>query len=376
MKKTFAIVLALAATAGTALAQFTVTTGATPNYNTNGLFNSTANGLLGYTYSGPSFPIASYTISGRLTRAGTSTTQPAESRIGLDTPGGVQSTVDSALFSGTYPVSGVVQGTNLFRRAVGGLGTQAGNSNTMGIIAAPAMMTAGSGNIRFFETVDDGGEAQIDARWSQLSITVNAVTAPTGTNVINLGTIGFNGAQVTGTTSGASPVLWYRFVIPDNAKASNNRWLDLTTRANGTALDTSLALFRASDGALLSVDDEDGTGSFSQLSYGSSSITPFTGASAANRGSGAIYTGSASATGGHGRDNALDAGEYYLAVGHYTSAFNAAGTALTAREGFGLGSPTAFGAFTLNLTTNIPAPGALALVGLGGLVAGRRNRRA
>lgn len=374
MLKTSAFVLALAAFAGTALAQFTVTTGTSPTYATNGLYNSAANGTLGYTYSGPAFPIASYTISGRLTRGGTSTTQPSESRIGLDIPGGAQSTVDSALFSGAYPVSGVVQGSGLFRRAVGGLSSQVGNSNTMGIISAPAMMQPGSGNFRFFETVDDGGEAQIDARWTQLSLAVNRVVAPTGANVTNLGTIGFNGAQVLGTTSAASPVQWYRFVIPNNATFNSGRWFDMTTRANGAALDTSLALFRGSDGALLSADDEDGTGSFSQLSYGSPSITPFTGASASNRGSGAIYTGSASAVGGHGRDNALEAGEYYLAVGQYTSAFNAAGTALVAREGFGINNPTAFGGFTLNLTTNIPTPGALALVGMGGLFAARRRR--
>jgi hypothetical protein len=249
-----------------------------------------------------------------------------------------------------------------------------GNGNTMQILSSPAMMQPGTGAFRFFETVDDGGEVQIDARWNLLNLTVNPVVAPSGTNVTNLGTIGLNGAQITGTTNALNPVQWYRFVLPNNATFNSGRWFDITTRANGAAFDTSVALFRGSDGALLSIDDEDGTGSFSQLSFGSPSITPFTGASAGNRGSGAIYTGSASAVGGHGRDSALDAGEYYVAVGHYTSAFNAAGTAVTASEGFGTSAPTAFGSFTLNLTTNIPAPGALALVGMGGLVAARRRR--
>ena len=374
MKKTSAIVFALAAFAGTAMAQFNVTTGTSPTYASNGLFNSAANGSLSFTYSGPAFPIASYTINGRLTRAGTSTTQPTEARIGLDIPGGGQSQASGQLFSGSWPLSGVVQGSNLNRRAIGGTGSQVGNGNTMQILSSPAMMQPGTGAFRFFETVDDGGEVQIDARWNLLNLTVNPVVAPSGTNVTNLGTIGLNGAQITGTTNALNPVQWYRFVLPNNATFNSGRWFDITTRANGAAFDTSVALFRGSDGALLSIDDEDGTGSFSQLSFGSPSITPFTGASAGNRGSGAIYTGSASAVGGHGRDSALDAGEYYVAVGHYTSAFNAAGTAVTASEGFGTSAPTAFGSFTLNLTTNIPAPGALALVGMGGLVAARRRR--
>jgi hypothetical protein len=374
MMKASVLALALAASAGSALAQFTITTGVSPTYASNGLFNSTANGLLPYTYSGSAFPISSYSISGRLTRAGTSSSLPAESRIGVDIPGGAKSTVNSALFSGTFPTSGVVLGNNITRRATGGLSQQAGTGNQMQILSAPAVFQPGSGNFRFFETVDDGGEAQIDARWSNLSITVNRVVAPTA-NVTDLGTIGFDGAQVVGTTSAAAPVQWYRFVVPANATVNSGRWFDITTRASGAAFDTSLALFRGSDGALLSADDEDGTGSFSQLSYGSTSVTPFTGASAGNRGSGAIYAGSTSAGGNHGRDFALDAGEYYLAVGFYTSAFNGAGDAIVASEGFGINTNLGtFGNYTLNLTTNIPTPGALALVGLGGLVAARRRR--
>lgn len=374
MTKISVFALALAATAGSALAQFTVTTGATPTIVSNGLYNSAANGLLPFNYTGSAFPISSYTISGRLSRAGTSASLPAESRVGMDIPGGAQSRIDSALFSGTFPVSGSVLGTNITRRAIGSTSSQAGSGNVMRITSAPAVMQPGAGNFRFFETVDDGGEVQFDARWSNLSITVNAVVAPTA-NVTNLGTLGFDGVQLTGTTSAAAPVQWYRFVVPNNASFDSGRWLDITTRASGAAFDTSLALFRAGDGALLSVDDEDGTGSFSQLSFGSPSITPFTGASAGNRGSGAIYSGSSSATASqHGRDFALDAGEYYLAVGFYTSAFNAAGDTVTAGEGFRVNTPATFGSYTLNLTTNIPSPGALALVGLGGLVAGRRRR--
>lgn len=65
------------------------------------------------------------------------------------------------------------------------------------------------------------------------------------------------------------------------------------------------------------------------------------------------------------------------ATGSSVGAFTFTGDLFTAqefRDGFGIRANLNVGSFTLNAVTAIPAPGAAALLGIGGLMAGRRRR--
>lgn len=359
----FSSCLALAALAASTpvFGQVTITSGSTPTYNSNGLFDTAANGRLTFDYSGPAFPIGSIRVTGRLTKAANSDTLMEQTRIGLDTPLGARLSMNTPLLTGAWPVGGVIQPTAVTRKLSGGTTSQAASATQLGIIAAPAVLSPGQGALRFYETVNDGGDLAVDARWTNLNITINPVVRPT-LNVTDLGDLSSPSTDITTTTDASAPVQWFRFRISSDAAAANARFIDFTTRQSGAEVDTALALFRASDGALLSVDDEGGAGSYSQLSFGQSSPT---------RTTGAAYAGS---VGGDGRNGALPAGEYFLAASHYTAFLNTAGTALVAGAGFEVASPTAFGGFILNVSTNVPAPSSVALIGVAAVVARRRRR--
>lgn len=189
-----------------------------------------------------------------------------------------------------------------------------------GLSGAPFNPLGQTWNLEFFESFNDGAGA--DARWDDISITFNAFVPPTPPSCINLGT--WNATQIDTDGSFAAP---------------------------GDRTDTELGLYDAS-GALLATNDDIASSNFNSILSGLSLTN------------GAVY---------------------YLAVGGFNTVFNPAGWSVNA------GSET--GNYTVNINGvagvatgtlasgavnwycfTAPAPSALALLGLGGVVAGRRRR--
>lgn len=89
-----------------------------------------------------------------------------------------------------------------------------------------------------------------------------------------------------------------------------------------------------------------------------------------------IVIGNSTAAGGDGYSGwgtptlaALGAGIYYVGVGPYNCTWNATGwSATVAPAGTVVGDPG------IQIFSNIPSPGALALMGIAGLIGGRRRR--
>ncbi len=189
-----------------------------------------------------------------------------------------------------------------------------------GLSGVPFNPSGQTWNLEFFESFNDGAGA--DARWDDISITFNAFVPPTPPSCINLGT--WNATQID--TNGSFD-------------------------GNGVRTDTELGLYN-SNGFLVANNDDISSSNFNSILSGLS---------------------------------LADGATYYLAVGGFNTAF--------AGSGFGVTAGTATGAFNLNINGvagvasgalaagavnwycfTAPAPSALALLGLGGVVAGRRRR--
>lgn len=345
----------LAALAGVALAsvasaQLTIT--AAGPVNSNGTAATPAPGTtIDFTNDGAPFVAGTVTINGTATSVDAATffnelrvrvTSGGLSANGASGPG------DTDEYT-TLPL-------NNWTTALGGSPVIA-SPTVMGVAARPFTLAAGPGQIRFFESFDDGGLPSIDSVLTDLSITFNASVLSIPTNTINLGALGAGATSITGATSETSPVQFYRFSLGGAASQALGTFLDIDTELNTGAspiIDTGISIWRLADGALIRGDDDDGSGNQAQLTYGSTTIR--------------TYPGVSGAFAYNGRDGLFEAGEYLIGVGHFNAAFN--GTSI----GFGTGSTTTFGSFALNFNTNIPAPGAAALFGLGGLLAARRRR--
>ncbi|MCB9840226.1 MAG: PEP-CTERM sorting domain-containing protein [Phycisphaeraceae bacterium] len=158
----------------------------------------------------------------------------------------------------------------------------------------------------------------------------------------------------------ANGILWYCFSLAGGTSASGAFFdIDLHATTATGAPDTEIGLYD-SLGNLIANDDDDGHSLRSALSFGNTTPrvqTPdpfgFTNGVAAN-----------------GRDGNLNGGEtYYLAVGLFNTTFGATGWGVTSTA---TGFPEAA---QVNFRTDVvPAPASLALIGLGGLVGGRRRR--
>jgi hypothetical protein len=206
-------------------------------------------------------------------------------------------------------------------------------------------LAAGDVNFQWYESFDDGAGA--DATW-------DTVTYDFGSNAVFNGNFALGSLPNTATpvTHAGSHVAggldFFTFSIAD-AVAHGGGYLNIATSAGatGSMSDTELALYD-SLGNLVWTDDDSGPGFFSEMSFGSSD--PLAAPD--------LVAGSSGAN--------LAAGSYTLVTGGYDTVF-AATLAGTHTPGTNAGN------YNLALTY-VPAPGALALLGLGGLVATRRRR--
>jgi hypothetical protein len=165
-----------------------------------------------------------------------------------------------------------------------------------------------------------------------LNITINNYAIPPAPTATDLGTMSPNDVRnLAGETLAAGEIKWYRVAIPAISNAAAT-YFDGDTE--GSALlptnDTRFAVYN-SIGRVVTADSDDGSGSLSQFSYG------FTTPARPAVGNSLTY---------NGRDGALAAGTYYIAVGGGATAavvfnpgFNATSTAANA------------GTFNLNLAT-------------------------
>lgn len=141
----------------------------------------------------------------------------------------------------------------------------------------------------------------------------------------------FSSAQLLTRDVGltTTQIRWYKVTLP-SLPAAGGGYLDIWTAASIPVLgnnDTGIGLYR-STGALVTSDDDDSTGFYSALSYGSNIATP-----------------RPAQTGGvafNGRDGALIPGEYYLALGVYNVTF-----------GSGTFNVTSAGTFSGNALLNL-----------------------
>jgi MYXO-CTERM domain-containing protein len=181
--------------------------------------------------------------------------------------------------------------------------------------------------------------------------TAGSIAAAQPTTVFDFGPV-FGSASFT-TTIAPNEVQWFSFSL-----ASGASYLDLTTSLGQTGIDTEIGIYD-SLGNRVGNDDDDGVGLASTLSFGAGS---------------GLMLGDAFNLGGdgiaNGEDGVLPAtGIYYVAIGEFNVDFAATGFGVTS-TGVDTG-----GTITLTILTDaVPAPGAVAMLGLGGLVATRRRR--
>lgn len=163
--------------------------------------------------------------------------------------------------------------------------------------AIPAHQSGGTWTFRFLESYDDPG---IDARWNFARFMLNDGVAPAATN---LGVLTDNPVQIQASIA-VGQVLWYRILLTDDIAAPAT-YLDIDTEGSVTTTtnDTEVALYDA-EGRLVGMDDDDGSGRASQLTFGATGRSPV--------GDGASY---------NGRDGSLKAGVYYVAVGVFNTQF-------------------------------------------------------
>ncbi|MFG0327175.1 MAG: PEP-CTERM sorting domain-containing protein [Phycisphaerales bacterium JB037] len=151
-------------------------------------------------------------------------------------------------------------------------------------------------------------------------------------------------------------VRWFRFEVGQGATLGSGLYLDATTSSTATSIDTEIGLYDAL-GNRVANDDDNGIGLSSTLSFGDGS---------------GMMLGDSFNLGGDGLANGengdLPAGVYYLAVGEFNVDFND-----TNWDVVSTGTDTG-GSIEVSIFTNTPAPGSLALLGLGGLAATRRRR--
>jgi len=274
----FARLLALFIAIGLLAANAAATVRETVIYSiipSNGLQNSAANSIRTFNAAG-GYPLGRIKFAVNLTAVNPNSFG-ADARIQLTSPNG------TTLLLQPFPRSGT---------AFGFLSTD--------FVLSFATQTdaAGHWTFRFFESVDNGGTAQVDATWD---LTVEFTDEPPLPPAhMDLGIVVAPGVSIPQMPVGSTGYQMYKLTLNRAVDGALSRYLDIAA-GTGEAFssDTELALFDA-NGNLLVTDDDTGTGFAAQLSFGAGTRPPY--------GDGQPLDG---------RNGSLTAGTYYLAVGTY-----------------------------------------------------------
>lgn len=274
--------------------------------DSNGPLNSVSNSVRTAVVTG-GYPLGRMTFSGSLTSLHV-LTQLIDSRVEITAPNGARMTFQPFASGGTF----------------------ATQSFNVPLFMSGVVDPAGTWTFRFYELIDNGGTAQIDARWNlSIAYSDDPPTAPSSTS---FGTITAAGTTRTLSLS-ASTVTWARFSIGCSSFVPLNTYLDLDSQ--GTTLtgtlspnDLQIAIYNSS-GVLVASDDDSGPGFTPQLSFGVGTRAPIE--------DGDVFAGQ------HGP---LSSGLYYLAMGAYPMTIQPASWGATANS-------TATGSITLHIRTNI-----------------------
>lgn len=319
MKK-FAILLAAGvamSAASTAMAGFSTGVQAGP-LNSNGPAGDALNGVYTFNYAGPAFLPGSFRFSGDLTSGGIGS-WATEARWRVTAPSGEIFTMSAGL---PGSVTGSFTSTNFSNVTVNTAGALSGVANSVGTWTFNA-----------FESFNDGG-ASVDATWSNFSFDFDDFVPPTPPTAFNLGNLAPGGMVMGQNAYVANTVQWYKVTL--GAAIPAGELFRVHTAGNtlvGNSFgdgDTEIALFDSLGNVIASNDDQGG--------FRWSKID--------------ITTGMA-------------AGDYYIAAAAYDLSFGTGWTASASDAGTVTGD--------MKITV-IPAPGSLALLGLGGLIGLRRRR--
>jgi hypothetical protein len=386
--------LALAAVAGTAVAQqsFNVPSGAqSTTWQSFNLGTASA--------AASSYLVITDWVGGG---AGLSTTQwSSEARSSLSSTGATGSSITP-----TYGAGNVVYRSNTGTVATGAQDND--GDRTIWWTGPLTNNVAAGGNVFFNRRQTFSGT---NANWTNTTVVLNPVNSTTSsfagpaapTSFVDFGnvnpitgTIGSNSLQQTAAnnvTSSSSQVNWFRFNLTSAIGAGSGLDLFTSQGAAAAALDTRIIVWRSTSSGLLPIDtsalgvgndDDDASGNFSALSFGGA------GATDGGRPYGQITGVSPGLLPFDNRDGAtLAAGEYFVSVGHFLADRNSTNSSTVTRNldslgntigitantvtTFGLATTTTFGQYDLTIGV-VPTPGALALAGLGGLLAARRRR--
>jgi hypothetical protein len=324
MKK-FATLLAAGmamSVAGTAMAGFSTGVQAGP-LGTNGSAGAATNGVYTFNYAGPSFFPGNFRFSGTLTDNAVGTWS-SEARWRVVAPSGETFTMSSGLTGSSNTTPAPFVASNVTVNTGGALSTVANS--------------VGTWTFRAFESADDGGTT-VDGFWSNFSFDFDDFAAPTPpAGATNLGSLPAGGMLMGQNAYVSNTVQWYKITlgaaIPSGDLFRVHTYGNTLTGGQFGNEDTEIALFNSLGNVIASNDDLNGN-LWSDIQ---------------------ITTG-------------LAAGDYYVAAAAYNLSFGAGFTA-TAADAVLAGS-----ALSGNIKlTVIPAPGSIALLGLGGLMMGRRRR--
>jgi hypothetical protein len=284
------------------------------NVNSDGRVNDAVNEVRTYSASG-GYTMRSMRIAGTLTQIN-SGSWALEARIRITAPNGAFT--DFQMFT-----------ERLFTTLTG-----EGRVYTVPVPFDPA----GNWTFRFYESFDDGGPGNVDARWD--IITFEYREDPSALH--DFGTINAPGTYSVTRALGAREILWYTLVLPVDVTSASGLSLEINTLGSrlSTRNDTEIALYDAFGNKIAENDDIDLSGGnlLSRLVFGA----------------------------GGSRD--LTAGVYFIGAGGFDTTWS---------NLFASSTSSFTGDLVLNIVTNVPEPASMVALGAGlaGLLGLRRRKK-
>ncbi len=262
----------------------------------------------------------------------------------------------TSVFAGTYASEARVRFSPLNNNSFAAFNVQASTVNNYSgsiaidrTVSVPSFTLApDSVGIEWFESYNDGDGA--DSNWDTVTYEFLQSAGPT---VITNGNVALGSLAQGSTTNYAGShvsggIDLITFTIGDDVAGGGYLNIRMLGGAVGGMSDTEIALYDGLGNFIATDDDGSGTTFFSMMSFGALDPNVLPGDDAA--GSDGLF---------------LPAGTYTLVTGGYNTVFGATLGAIT--------PGTNAGSYDLSISY-VPTPGALALLGMGGLIANRRRR--